>query len=194
MTSMDIKKQVKLVVRIANTKNAKKFKKVIFFVFAALVVLDIVFVASPKFPSISRVIYNSSPKFIVLIWLFGLFISNVFLQRKVQSNTNFIWNFIVLLAVSCGILILGNTIKLNGEIDCANYQTEIPKAEIKYVTRVLCQEEVADSIDYINRDCQKMNCNGAVYFKLDVTNEIKLLLLILGILAGYLFWPKVIEN
>lgn len=189
-----MKNQINSLVEIANSKGAQKFKKIIFFVFVALVVLDIVFVYFSQFPTISRVIYNSSPKFIVLIWLFGLFISNVFLQRKVSSNINFVWNLLLLTALTIGFIILGNKIIIKEDTDCSNYQTIIKKVEIKYVTRVLCQEFEKDSFHYKNRDCQTLNCNSEVGFKLDLTNEMKLLILVLGVIAGYLFWPKIIET
>ncbi|GGD09041.1 hypothetical protein [Hyunsoonleella pacifica] len=189
-----MKNQINSLVKIANSEGAKKFKKIIFFVFIALVVLDIVFVSFSQFPTISRVIYNSSPKFIVLIWLFGLFISNVFLQRKVSNNINFVWNLIILVIISVGFIIIGNKIIISDDVKCSNYQTIIKKVEIKYVTRVLCQEFESDSFHYENRDCETLNCNSKVGFKLDLTNEMKLLILVLGVIAGYLFWPKIIET
>lgn len=183
-----MKNHVQQLVDYANNAKIKKFKRIILYVFIALVVLDIIFVAIPEFPSISRVIYNSSPKYIVLIWLFGLFISNIFLQRHVTDNKHQTKYFIFLSICTVFFLVLGFTLKT--DINCANYKTEIKKQEIPYVTRVLCQEHYTDKAEYANRNCNELDCNEAILFKIDLTNLMKLFILILGIVAGYLFWPR----
>ncbi|WP_074406150.1 MULTISPECIES: hypothetical protein [Aquimarina] len=187
-----MKKQIQQLVDYANNKQIKKFKRVILFVFIALVVLDVIFVSIPEYPSISRVIYGSSPKFIVLIWFFGLFISNIFFQRNVIDNKYQSKYFVLLATCSILFLILGFYLKSITNINCENYKEK----EIKYVTRVLCQKHYKCSAQYDNLNCELLDCNddvGNIKFKIDITNTMKLLILVFGIVAGYLFWPKKIE-
>lgn len=173
-----------------NSKEVKKFKRVIFFVFIALIILDIIFVYIPDSPSISRVIYYSSPKLILLIWLFGLFVSNVFLQRKVKGQLSEKRNFGILLIMTLVFLCTGfYTSRPNG-ITGDNYSTKIGEVETPYVTNVLCEEQKGDSLHYYNRDCVNLDYNNQVRFRLDFTNQVKFFILLLGILFGYLFWPS----
>jgi len=177
------------IVKKLDTKKLKRFKMIILFVFIGLIALDIVFVFPNGYPTISQVVYDSSPRFIILIFLFGLFITNVFFQREVTHPINFKGNFIMLLLVGISLVIAGFTLKQPAHISCSNFQTEIFKAETPYLTRVLCQDHTKGLTEYENCDCSQLQCNTNVHFKKDFTVGIKLIILLTGILLGYFLWP-----
>ena len=184
----------KKVVKAFDARIIKKVKRIILFIFIALIILDIVFAFPNGFPTISLVVYNSSPKFIVLLWLFGLFVTNVFFQRTIHEKIKLERNFLILSIMGIGLLAIGLLIKQPG-IDCENYKNEIKEVEIPYVTRVLCQDISNGLSEMKNCDCETLSCNDnlcdvAIKFKLDLTVYTKFLILILGILSGYFLWPN----
>ena len=177
---------------IAKTLSPKKlkcFKMVILFVFIALIALDIAFVFPNGYPTISQVVYDSSPRFMILIFLFGLFVTNVFFQREVTPFFHFNRNFWILLFIGFFLGLSGFAIKQPGHINCTNFKTEITKAETPYLTRILCQDHSKGITEYENCDCSRLQCNDNVRFKKDITVGIKLLILLAGIALGYFLWP-----
>ncbi len=184
----------KKVIKAFDVRIIKKVKRVILFIFIALIILDIVFVFPNGFPTISLVIYNSSPKFIVLLWLFGLFVTNVFFQRTIYEKIKLGRNFLILSLMGIVLLAIGLFVE-QPSITCENYRNEIKDVEIPYVTRVLCQNISGGLSEMKNCDCKTLSCNdnlcdGAIKFKLDLTVYVKFLILILGILSGYFLWPN----
>lgn len=177
------------IVKKLDAKNIKRFKMIILFVFIGLIVLDIVFVFPNGYPTISQVVYDSSPKFIILIFLFGLFVTNVFFQREVTTPINFKRNFIIIFLVCFSLGVIGFSIKQPAHISCNNFQTEIPKAETPYITRILCQDHTNGLTEYENCDCTQLQCNENVHFKKDATVGVKFMVLLAGILLGYFLWP-----
>lgn len=178
------------IVKQLNEKNLKRFKMIILFVFIALIALDIVFVFPNGYPTISQVIYDSSPRFSILIFLFGLFVTNVFFQREVETPIHFKRNFIILLLVSALLIAQGFTLKQPAHINCANFQTEIPLAQTPGLTRILCQDHTNGLTQYKNCDCAQLQCNTQVHFKKDLTVGMKLFILLSGIVLGYFLWPS----
>ncbi|WP_222937498.1 hypothetical protein, partial [Cytophaga sp. FL35] len=175
------------------------FKRIILFTFIGLILLDIIFVFPNGYPTISLVVSNSSPKFIIFIWLFGLLITNIFFQRTVHQKVNLKLNFYILTAISTIILITGILIKQPETINCNNFRTEIKKIEIPYVTRILCQDFSEGLSEMENCNCDTLSCNNNICdeninFKIELTVGIKFLILILGIILGYFMWPKVVKS
>lgn len=177
------------IVNTLDSKKLKRFKMIILFVFIGLIVLDIVFVFPNGYPTISQVVYDSSPTFIILIFLFGLFVTNVFFQREVTTTINFKRNLSILIIVSLALGTIGFAIEQPSHINCTNFQTEISKAETPYLTRVLCQDHTKGLTEYENCDCSQLQCNDNVHFKKDVTVGVKLVILLAGIVLGYFLWP-----
>lgn len=177
-----------------DSKAVQLVKKIVLGVFILLIVLDIIFVAVDGIPTISMVVHDSSPTFMVLIWLFGLFVTNVFFQRTANAKEHTTRNFIILAAITILLLVGGLLIKQPTHINCENYSVEIEKAETPYLTRIKCHDYSFGLADYKNYDCLNHNCNDDVRFKLDLTVGVKFALLILGILLGYVFWPAYEEK
>lgn len=177
------------IVKKLDSKKLKRFKMIILFVFIGLIALDIVFVFPNGYPTISQVVYDSSPKFIILIFLFGLFVTNVFFQREVTTTINFKRNFSIIFLVCLSLGVTGFAVEQPAHINCTNFQTEIPKTETPSVTRILCQDYTNGLTEYENCDCAQLQCNENVHFKKDLTVGVKLLVLLAGIILGYFLWP-----
>lgn len=178
------------IVKTLDSKNLKRFKMIILFVFIGLIILDIIFVFPNGYPTISQVVYDSSPRFIILIFLFGLFVTNVFFQREVTQFLHFNRNFWVLLFVGFILGLAGFAIPQPSHITCDNYTEEINKVETPYITRVLCQDISNGNTERENRDCNLLDCHENIKFKIDFTVSIKLIILLLGIALGYYLWPS----
>lgn len=177
------------IVKQLDTKKIKRFKMIILFVFIGLIALDIVFVFPNGYPTISQVVYDSSPTFIILIFLYGLFVTNVFFQREVTTTINFKRNLSILIIISLALGTTGFAIEQPAHINCTNFKTEIAKAETPYLTRVLCQDYTKGLTEYENCECSQLQCNKNIHFKKDVTVGVKLLILLSGIVLGYFLWP-----
>ena len=184
-----MKKFVKKVVLILENDTIKKFKRIILFVFLALIVVDILLVTDNDYPTFSRIIHNLSPYSIVLIWLFGLFVTNIFFQREVNQKIRIKRNFGILATISVLLLALGLLVKQPTTITCDNYKSEIEKIETAGITKVYCQNIGVGHGDHENCNCDTMQCTSGTSFKLDFTNEFKFFILILGIGLGYCLWP-----
>lgn len=176
------------------SKLIKKVKFAIIFVFVTLIILDIIFVMPNKFPTISQVVFDSSPKYLVIIWLFGLAITNIFFQKFTSSDINLKFNFLVILGITVILIGFGFAIDRPNNITCDNYQTEIVNTEIPYVTRILCQDYTNGRTERINRNCQSLKCSDSIEFKLDLAVHFKFLILISGIFAGYALWPSKLKK
>jgi len=185
-----MEKFAELLRRIFESMTMERAKKFILFIFIALLVFDVIFVISNKFPTISQIAINSSPRYFVIIWLFGLAITNIFFQKQSTEAFPVFKNFIILFAITIVFFVLGLMIKQPTIINCGNYKTEIPKFETPFVTRILCQHSTKGSSKVQNKKCQSLNCDDNIDFKLDLTVQIKFLLLFSGIILGYILWPS----
>jgi len=185
-----MKNFARLLRSIFESMNMRRAKGLILFIFIALLGLDIIFVASDKFPTISQIVFDSSPRYFVIIWLFGLGITNIFFQRETSKAFNLFKNFIILFSITIVFLVLGLMIKQPDTINCSNYKTEIPKFEMPFVTRILCQSLTKGSSIMQIKKCQSFNCEGDINFKMDLTVQMKFLILLSGIILGYILWPS----
>ncbi len=184
-----MKKIAEILCRIFESLTMRRAKRLVLFVFIALLVVDIAFVTSDDFPTISQMIFDSSPKYLVIIWLFGLTITNFFFQRETSEPFNIRINFLILFSITIVLWLIGLTIKQPTTIKCENYKTEIPKFETPFVTRVLCQDLTLGVSEVHLRNCQSFTCHDKIHFKLDLAVPVKFLLLFLGIILGYILWP-----
>jgi len=185
-----MKNFAELLHRIFQSLFLKRIKIFILYVFIALLVFDIIFVISDDFPTISQIVFNSSPRYFVIIWLFGLMTTNIFFQREAVKVFNPRKNFIILFSITIAFLLMGLTIKQPTTITCENYKTEIPKFEIPLVTRMLCQDLTKGLSEGRNQKCQSFTCNDKISFKMDLTVQMKFLILLSGIILGYIMWPS----
>jgi len=184
-----MKKIAEILCRIFESLTIQIAKRLVLFAFIALLLVDILFVTSKNFPTISQMVFDSSPQYFVIIWLFGLTITNFFFQRETTEPFNIGKNFIILFFITIVFGLMGLMIKQPTTINCKNYKTEIPKFETPFITRILCQDLTLGVSEVELRKCQSFICNDKVHFKLDLTVPVKFLLLFSGIILGYILWP-----
>lgn len=170
----------------------KRVKKFLLVIFSGLLVADVIFVFSDKLPTISQVVLDSSPKYLIFIWLFGLATANIFFKRPIGSRLVSDTKAVFILTVTILSLVLWGFNINDDDLNCANFD----QYQTIAIYKIVCKECTADSEQYLNRDCQKImksDCNdpNRTYdFKLDLTTEVKLILLFGGFIFGFLFWPQ----
>ena len=165
------------------SEGIRKVQRVTIIIFAVLIVLDVVFVLPNPFPTFSRLMLDSSPKYSFIIWLWGVITANIFFPRKVNK---------VLLIKSiglAGIILISTALFIHGSnianksklLECTNINTQ-PQPGF---TEVICYNAKNSKIDCFaaNGDCSNS--------KYDITTTSKLMLLIFGFVFGYLLWPQI---
>lgn len=164
-------------------KSVKKVKRVTIIIFATLIVLDVIFVLPTPFPTFSRVVLDSSPRYMFIIWLWGIMTANIFFTRNVPFIfKNRLIALVLMILISLGLYLVGNNIsKSSSNINCANIQSET----VSTFSELVCY----------NSDDLKIDCNEAegdcFWVKHDISTMSKLSLLIFGFLYGYFFWPQI---
>ena len=163
-------------------EGVKKVQRVVIIIFAILIILDVVFVLPNPFPTFSRLMLDSSPKFSFVIWLWGVITANIFFPRKVEKV--FLVKSIGLagiIVISTALYIHGNNIvKQSSALDCSNFDTQ-PQPGF---TEIICYNSNNSKVDCADsqNDCQNT--------KYDITTMSKLSLLVFGFIFGYFFWPQ----
>jgi len=163
-------------------ESVRKVQRITIIIFAVLIVLDVVFVLPNPFPTFSRLMLDSSPKYSFIIWLWGVITANIFFPRKVKNIR--LVKFIGLLGIifiSTALYIQGNRISnMSSTLDCNNFLSETQPN----FTEIICYNSENSKVDCAEatNDCNKT--------KYDITTTSKLSLLIFGFVFGYLFWPQ----
>src|SRR5210317_1667734 len=67
------------------SEGIRKVQRITIIIFAVLIVMDVVFVLPNPFPTFSRLMLDSSPKYSFIIWLWGIITANIFFPRKVKN-------------------------------------------------------------------------------------------------------------
>ena len=161
-----------------------KAKKIILWAFVSLIVLDIIFVLpGVPFPTISRVVLNSSPKFFFIIWLWGLITANfLFPRRKHASVFPRIQGLLIIMIVAFGLFLFGNSIeKKSAKLSCPDSTS----VSIPFYTNLQCFNSCDERIDCVKASTQ---CD---HVKLDLKVEVKLFFIIIGMILGYYLWPQI---
>lgn len=183
--------RIKSIIKSPGLKGLKIFLLV---AFGFLLVADIIFVIFSSIPTISQVVADSSPRYIVLIWLFGVATANVFFPKfpgeRVIRRT---YATPIMIVLFISLAVFGLTIQQN-TYSCQNYKEFQTN---KFYTMVV--KHCVDGDQY----CRKINpgeisssdCISNGYsFKIDFRTEIKLVFLLSGLLSGYFFWPQTIQE
>lgn len=191
-------------------KSARTFKIVLISVMGLLLIADIYFLSSVKHPTISKVALYSSPRYLVLIWLFGFFTTHFFFPRVlppkpdklIERKSSFLWS--ILMGVA--LLIIGFLV--SKPTDCnelgfpefrnTSFFMEATCRDFANNSRVscdnlICKERGEDTpMEYFTEKKYQLTNNegGDFMVKYDLTPEMKFLLLILGFFWGYYIWPQ----
>lgn len=179
------KKYIKRSAKALNDKlqyrSVKKIKRIVIIIFAALLLLDVVFVLPNKFPTISKVVLFSSPKNLFFIWLWGVATANLFFPRKFKHVVRIrIIGFILLIGITVPLYFVGQMVsRQSAGLECSDGAT-MPSS---FFTELICYNELD----------QKMPCANAgtdCYVRIDINTHTKAMLIILGMLFGYFLWPQ----
>lgn len=165
-------------------ESVKKIKRVTIIIFATLLILDIVFVfPGISFPTISRVMLFSSPKYLFIIWLWGIATSNIFFPRKIKNTVKvkFI-GLLFLIAITVPLYFVGDMIsKQSDELSFIDRST----ASTSMFTEIICYNE-----DVLKVDCSN-DATPCTSVRIDINTGTKTMLLVAGMLFGYFLWPQV---
>lgn len=181
-TRESVRKGAEAASKFNEHKNVKRIKRLTIIIFALLIILDVVFVLPNPFPTFSRTILDSSPKYIFIIWLWGIMTANIFFPRKVKNifMTKMV-GLIFIIVISLILVGIGNNVsELSMQLDCTNFQFKVPPA----FTEVICRNDEGTKIDCIQTVA---NCAQTKY---DITTSSKLGLLLFGFVFGYFLWPQ----
>lgn len=164
-------------------EGVKKVQRITLIIFLSLIVLDVIFVLPTPFPTFSRVVLDSSPKYMFIIWLWGIMTANIFFTRKVTFNLKTrLFGLICMILISVGLYIGGNKISTStSDLNCENIQTQNPSV----FSEVVCYNSKNSKID-----CNDIE-NNCLSVKYDISTMSKLSLLIFGLAFGYFFWPQI---
>jgi hypothetical protein len=163
-------------------RSVKKVKRVVIIIFAALLLLDIVFVLPNKFPTISKVVLFSSPKNLFIIWLWGVATANIFFPRKFKNKVRIkIIGFVLLVAITVPLYFVGQMVsKQSAELSCQD-RAATPAS---FFTEIICYNDLD----------QKVACMDAIapcnYVRIDINTRTKAMLIVAGMLFGYFLWPQ----
>ena len=182
-TKKTLKRSADALNKVNEHKGVRKIKRITIVIFALLIILDVIFVLPNPFPTFSRTVLDSSPKFMFIIWFWGIMTANIFFPRKVKNMVRLkIIGSVLIVFISAVLLYTGNHVyTISSQLDCDNLQSRTPPI----LTEIICRDEEGTKIDCVE---MAIKCD---YTKYDITTSAKLGLLIFGFVFGYFFWPQV---
>lgn len=181
--------------------NVTRFKKFFIIAICILIVADVFFLFAEDYATISKVVLYATPRYLVWIWLFGMLTTHFFFPRrkstvKIKRRTS----FMITVLIAVGLFFVGHV--LDKKVACND--VDFPSLRIKpFYIELSCREYREN----IRVDCATLNCqrqaSGDTYMlvnnkneqfvlKYDITQEMKLLLMIFGFISGYFIWPQTI--
>lgn len=182
-------------------RNATIFKKFFIIAMVVMTIADLLFLAIPKYSTISKIVLYSSPQYMVFIWLFGMMTTNFFFPRK-KSVVKIKKSTSILVSIFIAIMLLFAGHVVVEEKSCASVDFPSFKG-IPYYMEITCREYKEN----IRVDCNALKCkrqeqayvlqddNSKTHIlRYDLTPEMKLLLMIFGFISGYFIWPQSIEE
>ena len=163
-------------------KSVRKIKRVVIILFAALILLDILFVLPNKFPTISKVVLFSSPKNLFFIWLWGVATANLFFPKKFKNVAKIkIIGFILLIGITVALYFVGQRVsEQSAGINCNNNAM----APTSMFTEIICYNELDQKVACADPGTP---CN---YVRIDINTRTKAMLIVAGMLFGYFLWPQ----
>jgi hypothetical protein len=176
-----IKRNAKALNEKLEHKSVKKIKRVVIIIFAALLLLDVVFVLPNKFPTISKVVLFSSPKNLFFIWLWGVATANLFFPRKFKHVVKIrIIGLVLLIGITVPLYFVGQMVSRQAAgLECTDSAT----TPTSFFTEIICYNDLD----------QKITCTSAgegCYVRIDINTCTKAMLIIAGMLFGYFLWPQ----
>ena len=177
-----IKRSAEALNKFNEHRGVKRIKRFTIIIFAFLIIVDVAFVLPNPFPTFSRAVLDSSPKYMFIIWLWGIMTANIFFPRQVKNivRLKYIGAFLIIL-VTMLLFAIGDQISnTSARIDCSNFQEQSPPT----FTEVICRDDDGAKIDCI------ATLGECDFTKYDITIYAKFGLLIFGFVFGYFLWPQ----
>jgi len=167
-------------------RSVKRIKRFTIIIFAILIVLDIVFVLPNPFPTFSRIVLDSSPKYMFIIFLWGIMTANIFFSRKVKHIIRVkLFGLVLMIVITMVLYMMGSQIAgMSTELECENFESRTQPV----FTELICRNSAGEKIDCIS---SFEECRSTKY---DITTMNKLSLLIFGFVFGYLLWPQIEQD
>ena len=163
-------------------KNIKRIKKITIIIFAFLFILDVFLVLPNPFPTISSVVLASSPKYMFIIWVWGIITANLFFSRNVVFKFGIrLISLVCMIAIITALYFAGKSISEKSEsLNFDNIEIKTTSA----FTEIICYNSEGNKIDCVNN---RSNYHSSKY---DLTTESKFILLLTGFVFGYFLWPQ----
>lgn len=166
--------------------------------------------------TISKVVLYSSPKYLVFIWLFGFLSAHFFFPRpRTDIHVSRAWSITGTVSISVFLVCIGfyaSQGKTCANLDYPNFQS------VSVFTEIFMETTCRDAITNRRVECDALDCEmvagklqlrpkegnmqkvgllalndphaPAYKIKYDLTLEMKFLLILMGLLAGYFLWPQ----
>ena len=164
---------------------ALKVRRLLTYVFIGLVVADIIFVLLKPFPTISQVVLDSSPKYMILIWLFVVVTANLFFP--ISKRLLVYPQGVKVLSLSCMFFLLayaGHRLSQYKQLD------SIDSSLIESITIDRCTNIIDGAVYRVN--CDVSSASPYLQRRVDLKTSSKLGLLFIGFLSGLLFTPQIL--
>jgi hypothetical protein len=178
--------------KIGQGKAVRIFRRILAIVFILLILFDVVLVVFDPQRTISKVVMNSSPKWMVIIWIWGVLGANFFFPRNPDNVGVSKWvGFVSLGVISILLIFAGHSLNRT-QVSC----NDDGSIRIPMFSMVVGNDrETRDRTVYEEIDCSYMELNrSSTYFRYDLTQECKISLLILGAFFGFFVWPQRVKN
>ena len=168
-------------------------KRILFVLFLGLVILDLVLIAVDGKVTISRIVHHSSPTFMIIIWILGIATSNVFLPQKRKPYLSHSKRLAILTVLGIGLLILGFQVdSIGAEKQCGSITADPEEQAYWNFLEVKCILPSDSNFNAVN--CAQCAGYSNCTTKADFTEEIKLIILLFGLVCGHYLWPHVHEH
>lgn len=164
-------------------KRIKRIKRITIIIFAILLLVDIIFVLPNPFPTFSTVILKSSPKYMFIIWIWGIMTANLFFSRNIPFKFRVkVIGLIFIVVITIALYFAGKSISYASK-DLSYENIELKSTSI--FTEIICYNREGYKIDCVN------NRTNYHFAKYDLTTGSKFLLLLAGFIFGYFLWPQI---
>ena len=163
-------------------ESIKRIKRITIIIFAILILVDVILVLPNPLPTFSSVVLKSSPKYMFIVWIWGITTAKLFFNRNIVFKyRDKIIGLIFLLAITIALYFAGKSIsEKSKDLICENIELK----STSILTEIICYNSDGHKIDCVNN---RTNCHTAKY---DLTTGSKFMLLLLGFIFGYFLWPQ----
>lgn len=163
-------------------------------VFLALLVFDVVMVVltTSGFLTISKIVLHATPRFVVMIWIFGIVTGNIFFPRsQPELKLRRTVRLVILIFFGFGFLALGHRVdQMSSGLQCSTHTRG--NGFVWSFLRAECIScNSTNNMNFV--PCIQANddeCRATVNFSTDAN----LCIFLFGMFCGFVFWPQVPDS